>query len=244
MTFNPLMAQAVYHLVQNEQSCAHVCELGNQRLTVNEDTYALIEMSQRPASTREFYQALGFESYTALDVNERMDARVVDLNAPIRNRHYDLMGKFDLVTNNGTGEHIFDQARVFENVHDLCKIQGVMLHILPFGPWVNHGFYNYNPILFRDLQVANGYQTLFVWLSDRWGNRAEIEPSQFTELFREKKPEALMQTANQVASKAGADVSIVVAWRKIDEGRFRTPFQGKYVADITATSVKARYEVA
>src|SRR3546814_7323570 len=96
-----------------------------------------------------------------------MGAKVVDLNKPIKGHHYDLLGKFDLVTNNGTGEHIFNQDAVFENVHDLAKVGGAMLHILPMSPWVNHGFYNYNPILFRDIAAANRYEWLFMWVSDR-----------------------------------------------------------------------------
>ena len=33
-----------------------------------------------------------------------------------------------------------------------------MLHVLPFFNYLNHGFFNYNPILFHDLAGANGYE--------------------------------------------------------------------------------------
>src|SRR3546814_21111200 len=62
-------------------------------------------------STAAFYKALGFASYLALDVNTDMGAKVVDLNKPIKGHHYDLLGKFDLVTNNRTGEHIRSEER-------------------------------------------------------------------------------------------------------------------------------------
>src|SRR3546814_8751857 len=88
-----------------------------------------------------------------------------------------------------------------------------MLHILPMSPWVNHGFYNYNPILFRDIAAANRYEWLFMWVSDRWGNRVEIQQDEFEEAFREKRPRALEKVIAQVIGSRGNDASIVAAWR-------------------------------
>lgn len=227
MTFHPLAQQAVQQLPHE----GAVVELGNQRFTAEGGH----------ASTEAFYKSLGFENYTALDVNTRMGAVVVDLNDRSAVRKANLAHSADLVTNNGTGEHIFNQAAVFENCHALCKPGGTMLHILPVSPWVNHGFYNYNPILFRDLAQANGYEWLFFWLSDRWGNRAELDESDFDELFREKRPEALERTISQVLAARGGDVSLVVAWKKSNASEFRTPFQGKYVGDIADDGLKEAY---
>lgn len=227
MTFNPLAALAVKEIPAE----GAVCELGNQRFTA----------PGKHDSTADFYKSLGFESYLALDVNTDMGAKVVDLNKPIRGHHYDLIGKFDLVTNNGTGEHIFNQDAVFENIHDLCKVGGAMLHILPVGPWVNHGFFNYNPILFRDLAAANGYEWLFLWLADRWGNKVEVPERDFGEAFKEKRPKALQRAIEKVTKHRGYDCSIVVAWRKVHDRGFRRPFQGKYLEDIQSASVKATY---
>ena len=41
--------------------------------------------------------------------------------------------------------------------HTLCKVGGVMLHVLPFVNYLNHGFFSFNPILFHDLAAANSY---------------------------------------------------------------------------------------
>jgi hypothetical protein len=92
-----------------------VIEFGNQRYTADKQF----------GSTEDFYQSLGFD-YLALDVNENMGAVICDLNQtghPYR---------ADLVTNNGTSEHIFNQAACFQNAHDMST--SLMLHILPFTP--------------------------------------------------------------------------------------------------------------
>ena len=62
-----------------------------------------------------------------------------------------------LFTNNGTGEHIFNQLSVFQNMHNLCKVGGFMLHVLPFQKHCDHGFYNFQPNLFAALAEQNDY---------------------------------------------------------------------------------------
>src|SRR5689334_20761103 len=104
MTFHPTMKGLVEiadkHLPAGKKK---VIEYGNQRFTAGSGT------------TQEFYEKLGYE-YMALDVNENMGAVVVDLNLRYH-RWMDIkfnpLAYADLVTNNGTSEHIFDQRTIF-----------------------------------------------------------------------------------------------------------------------------------
>ena len=86
---------------------------------------------------------------------------------------YKFIKVYDLVINNGTGEHIFDQYSLFKNIHNLCNLNGLMLHILPFIDWINHGFYNFHPIFFADLSAANDYEIIKLSMADRNGNEIE-----------------------------------------------------------------------
>lgn len=187
------------------QRKASVCELGNQRYAGGGSF----------TSTKDFYSWAGYTKYVALDLNEKMDAEIYDLNQKRIG-----FGHFDLVTNNGTGEHIFSQENVFWNAHELCIEGGTMLHILPFSPWVNHGFYNYNPILFRDLAEANNYDIIFRMIGDRWGSDFEIEDK---ELYREKRPNEL----ERIVAQSENDLFCVFAF-KHNGGEFKVPTQGKY----------------
>ena len=81
----------------------------------------------------------------------------MDLNVSLRDE-YKFTETYDLVTNNGTGEHIFNQYMVFKNSHELTKTGGIQLFVLPFYNWMNHGFFNFNPLMFTDLAGANGYE--------------------------------------------------------------------------------------
>jgi len=234
MTFHPLMQKIV-----TELKFESVCEFGGHRFRALGDY----------KSTKDYYAALGCEDYVALDVNDEHDATIADLNAPV-----DLGRTFDLVTNSGTGEHIFNQYAVFKNAHDLSH--QYMLHVLPFSPWINHGFFNYNPILFRDLALANSYNAT-VGIGDRWGKIIYLKPEL---MFQEKYPEALEAAARELCVlndtrfpgiKAGTKIKksmahtepfVIAFLEKTDKtGEFKIPFQGKYQEDITDKTLQSRY---
>ncbi len=189
MTFNPLAGMVVASLVRELPPDPVVMELGNQRFTVTDEILGgiLRDLDGRPGVdaaalrswigldkdkkmplTESFYKALGFKSYASIDVNTKYGSLMMDLNKDIR-QTYGYAETFDLVTNNGTGEHIFNQYMVFKNIHDLAKPGGLMLHIMPFVNWVNHGFYNFHPLLYADLATSNGYELIKLSFANRWG---------------------------------------------------------------------------
>ena len=198
-----------------------VCELGNQRFTAGQGT------------TKEFYESLGYKEYVALDINTRMNATIVDLNYPVD------VGQYDLVTSNGDIEHIFDQRQVFENIHNATKVDGVMLHIVPWIPWLNHGFYNLQPIIFEALSRTNNYEILFFWIGDRFGKRYEVDEDEYKELFREKFPKMLEQVILNLGTQQ--DLSLVCVMKKTSDNPFRIPLQKKYLKDIENEEIKKRY---
>ena len=112
MSFNGLIQKAVLAVHEQFEELQSVVELGNQTYTDQAKQHFNCE------HTWEFYEHLGYQDYLALDVNAKMRAAIVDLNYDLRNQG--VKQQFDLVTNNGTGEHVFNQAMVFENMHNLC----------------------------------------------------------------------------------------------------------------------------
>ena len=204
-----------------------MCEIGNQTMSGGPDV-----------SVKEYYESLGAENYLAMDVNKRKDAIIVDLNYPLvydvddTRKLIEVGGEFCLVTNNGTSEHLFNQGQVFENIHNLCRLEGIMLHILPLTPWLNHGFYNYNPILFRDLARVNNYDIKFFWIANRWNHKIVVKPEQYEELFLEKNPDKLIAWIQEIymIPDRHKDVFNVVCFQKKTAAPFVYPIQGKYVS--------------
>ena len=210
MTFNPCMGRAVVEArklmggFQATPPNLKVCDLGSQTMSFG--------MTEKPEikTTQDFYGLLGFTEYQSIDLDGKGTLKT-DLNKPEVPEEW--AGAFDLVTNNGTGEHIFNQAAIFELMHALCKPGGLMLHVVPWINWLNHGFYSFHPRLFGDLAEANGYKVEFIWSNDRDDTSRNDEIS-----FEETK----------TPTAQDKNLLIVVCLRKGNPSEFQVPFQGKY----------------
>ena len=106
--------------------------------------------------------ACGLE-YQALDIFEAPYTRLFDLNTDRPDES--LRGRFDLVTNFGTTEHLLGQQQAFTTMHDLAKPGGLLYHELPLSGYHQHGYFSYNPLLFREIARANAYEVVAITLS-------------------------------------------------------------------------------
>lgn len=118
----------------------HVVEFGDQMLVWGQ---------HRPAKV--LYKKLGCGRYESIDGNGR-GTIVADLNLPLPD-----IGTFDLATSLGTHEHIFDQAQCWKTIHNLTKVGGYIVVIMPSQGYPGHGFYRMDECLFRDIAAANNY---------------------------------------------------------------------------------------
>jgi len=135
-----------------------VCELGDQYLTQTGGPRQL---------AKEFYEELGCGRYESIDGNGR-GTITHDLN-----RSFEVLpGRFDLVTDFGTGEHIFNQHAVWRTVHVLTKKGGHIVFDRPTQGYPEHCYYNVHECLFRDIAEANQYEV--VRLEHREGERGEL----------------------------------------------------------------------
>jgi hypothetical protein len=104
---------------------------------------------------RDFWHWLGFQ-YAAIDIDGSPGSIPLDLN--FDNIPPEHEGKYSLVTNFGTTEHVANQLNAFRIIHDLTAPNGLMVHELPAQGWFNHGLVNYNPKFFWMLARSNGYK--------------------------------------------------------------------------------------
>jgi hypothetical protein len=94
--------------------------------------------------------------YHSIDVCPGLkNTEILDLNFDVLPDH--MRGSFDVLFNFGTTEHIFNQWNCFEVMHDALKVGGVAYHQLPASGYLDHGYYCYTPLFFRELAEANGY---------------------------------------------------------------------------------------
>lgn len=124
-----------------------VCELGDQQMSY----------LRSPMVASEFYRGLGCGRYESIDGNG-LGTITADLNLALAD--LEQLGRFDLVTDFGTGEHIFDQAQVWRTLHDLVTPGGYIAFDRPHQGYGKHCFYLVNPCLLMDLAQANRYKVV------------------------------------------------------------------------------------
>ena len=177
--------------------------------------------SQKPA--RLLYEALGIK-YDCVDVDGRVGSVVLDLNFdPVPE---DQKGRYGLVTNHGTSEHILNQYNVFKAMHDFARPGGVFIHAVPFTVHLEHGFFNYQPNFFEALARYNSYETLGIWVGPDWQLASFVpwDPALLDFLTLNAKTTHLL----------------VVAQRKMYDREFCVPFQEIY-EDMVPDEVRSRY---
>ena len=261
MTFNPVAALNVIecrNIILNNKPSA--IDLGSQTASID-NTFIqnlfiqnktlnsfqkknLLELSKKDSfETKDFYISVGFNDYKSIDINGAYESFQFDLNKNIYEK-YNFDKKYDLVINNGTGEHVFNQYALFQNLHNLTKISGIMLNIVPFIDWINHGFYNFNPIFFADLAASNNYEIIKISLANRNGAELKLDGNNFSILFEQIKPhnknskfEKIVEIAKE---KIGKNILLVVVTKKLSENPFQIPLQGKYLDDVA--SLKTDYK--
>lgn len=150
-----------------------ILELGAQELFCVHDPAALNEFLARFGGTTylnseaermadggmvgDLMQRAGF-AYTSIDFKPFPHCVRLDLNVDTLPAEYH--GRYGLVTNHGTSEHILNQWNVFKTVHDATAVEGIMFHMLPMTGKFEHGIVNYNAKFFWALGEANGYRRI------------------------------------------------------------------------------------
>lgn len=240
MGFSNLITKAIDTVLPDlRDKNPRVIELGNQtlkNLKARNEIYAKygIRPPRELTSTKDWYLSVGFSSYLAVDVNTERDAVAFDLNLDI-GKQYDFREQFDLVTNNGTGEHVFNQYMVFKNAHDLCRVGGYMIHVLPFYRWVDHGFYSYHPNLFPCLSNQNQYQLQQLWIAT--SDADKLCKLDVNKLSRHKghRDELQLDTWTR-------DPMVAAVMKKTVDRPFESPIQTLYGGDnISSDEIGDRY---
>lgn len=123
-----------------------MCELGNQQISVDGINYEI---------AKQYFESLGIR-HISIDLNGEDGALVLDLSKPIHNK--ELLGRFDVVTNFGTSEHVKNQYHCFRNIHNFTRKGGLCLHAIPkIGHWIDHCEYYYDPSFFKKLAELCNY---------------------------------------------------------------------------------------
>ncbi len=104
----------------------------------------------------DFLRYLGAEKIDSLDYSAYEGANILhDMNLAVPEN---LKGKYSLVLESGSLEHIFNFPRSMANCMEMVQEGGHLLIITPVNNIMGHGFYQFSPeIFYRILNEANGF---------------------------------------------------------------------------------------
>lgn len=111
----------------------------------------------RPDAQKAFYRLFGLDDYASIDLLDPSATYRHNLNDPLV-----LDRQYDVVTDFGTGEHVFNIGQNFVNAHNALKAGGLWLGQLPTLGGYYHGFYNIHNLWYRSLAAANGYEMVML----------------------------------------------------------------------------------
>jgi len=160
------------------------------------------------------FEMMGFDPslVQSIDVDPYENADLLhDFNLPLPGH---LVGKFDLLVDFGTIEHIFDVRQNFENITKVLALNGRVLHFCPANI-INHGFFNVSKDLLRDAYLPNGF---------------EEETLQYVSSSVKMPDRYRLISADEMSeSSAGSDyLALAGVYRKTIDTPFRVPKQGLY----------------
>jgi hypothetical protein len=105
--------------------------------------------------------------YDSIDIVDGLKTTIFDLNFDDVPAGW--VKAFDLVINCGTLEHVIHQYKALTFIHDVLKVGGFWFEQPPSIGFLNHGYYNYNPLFYLDMAAANAYELLEAWYSHAGG---------------------------------------------------------------------------
>lgn len=108
------------------------------------------------AESVSFFEALG-AGLRVWDIHARQpNTDIVDLHEP-----YDSPIRYDLVLDPGTTEHIFNIALAMTTIAKATAVGGCVVHATPLHH-LNHGYYSFSPVFYRDFYEANGFEIVML----------------------------------------------------------------------------------
>lgn len=176
-------------------------------------------------SARELHEGLG-QNYRCVDLDPAFNSVRMDINfdsIPDEER-----GRYDLITNHGTSEHLINQLNFFKVMHEFARPGGLLIHAVPFTVHVEHGFFNYQPNFFNALARYNSYETLGIWVGPDW-KLASLIPWEHDLL-------------DYLTLNAKTTNLLVVVQKKKFDAPFAVPFQEVY-EDLIPSDAYGRYSI-
>lgn len=116
-------------------------------------------MSDDTGFAEPFFEFIGYPAMQSMDMSNYEGCNLVhDLNESPTD---DLRGRFDVIIDGGTIEHVFNTPQALDTVFHMLRNDGVFISINGMTGWAGHGFYQFSPeLVWRYWHEARGCEVI------------------------------------------------------------------------------------
>ena len=174
-------------------------------------------------SSRHLFKALGFNNYQSIDLNGELGAVVHDLNKPFEDKSK--FNKFDIVTDFGSCEHVFNIAESYKTMHNLVKPGGYL--IIYQQTIKGNGFFTFDESFYEGIAAANGYKIIYSSYLVRTGEKTKNGSWHEFHIPRNQGLLNILDYSKLRSAKAGdTALNIYGVFQKMKDSEFKMPYQG------------------
>ena len=170
-------------------------------------------------SAKYFYNSLGLESYNCIDINDQFNSINHDLNLPYNDNSK--FNKYDVVTDYGSCEHVFNISECYKTVHNLTKPGGFI--IIAQGTYKGNGYFLFDKSFFDGIAAANNYKVIYSSYIVMPGTKTQDGSSH---QFHIPQSEYLFNTLN---INMLSNVAIYNVMQKTSKDEFKIPYQHDFM---------------
>jgi len=166
-------------------------------------------------SAKKFYNDLGIKDYTNIDLTGEHESIPLDLNKELTDKS--LFNKFDLVTDFGSCEHVFNISECYRTMHNITKVNGII--IIDQIVFKGNGYFLFNRGFLEGLAAANKYKILYS--AYKIGTGTKTSAGSF-KTYRVPLVEDILKNFHNYDTEIG----ITMVFQKIEDKEFKIPYQG------------------
>ena len=168
-----------------------------------------------------FYESLGIKEYQSIDINGDHGAIAHDLNKPFEDKSK--FNKFDIVTDQGSCEHVFDIAECYRTMHNLAKPGGYI--IIAQAVWKGNGYFKFDDSFFEGIAAANSYKVIYNSYVLTTMNKTKSINGSDNEFHIPRN----LELFNILDFSKLDYLNIYGVLQKTKEDEFKIPYQGKFM---------------
>jgi len=179
-------------------------------------------------SSKYFYESLGIKEYQCIDINADYGAIPHDLNKPFEDRSK--FNKFDIVTDHGSCEHVFNIAECYRTMHNLTKPGGYI--IIAQALLKGNGYFTFDESFFEGIAAANNYKIIFNSYIISTGDKTKNGTGYQFHIPRNQRLLNVLDFSKLSNVEKSASIGICGVLQKTKEDEFKMPYQGKVMKEV------------